>query len=146
MDVGLVMLLTAGLSFRRLRVDSTLRRWRLLGSLLFEKPFEEGRDAVDLITSVGVGWKLQPALAPGVKAVGEDLEGLWEKEEAEGGASLFFGPVMCLAIPSRHRRSLSAPPAAFTRRGTEPPWSSMSNPASHGDGPGRPAWIWSSPC
>jgi hypothetical protein len=77
-------------------------RWRLLGNLLFEKPFREGRDAVDLITSLGFGWKLRPALALGVEAVGEDLEGLWDKEEAEGGAKLFFGPVVHWALPTRN--------------------------------------------
>jgi hypothetical protein len=77
-------------------------RWRLLGNLLLEKPFEEGRDAVDLITSLGFGWKLKPALALGVEAVGEDLEGLWDKEEAEGGAKLFVGPVVHWALPSHH--------------------------------------------
>jgi hypothetical protein len=77
-------------------------RWRLLGNLLLEKPFEDERDAVDLITCLGFGWKLKPAVALGVEVVGEDLEGLWDKEEAEGGAKVFFGPVVHWALPSRH--------------------------------------------
>jgi hypothetical protein len=77
-------------------------RWRLLGNFLLEKPFAQGRDSVDLITSVGFGWKLGPSLALGVEAVGEDLEGLWDKEEAEGGAKFFVGPAVHLELPSRH--------------------------------------------
>jgi hypothetical protein len=77
-------------------------RWRVLGNLVLEKPFEDGRDAVDLITSLGFGWKLTPGLAFGVEAVGQDLEGLWDKEEAEGGAKLFLGPVLHWAKPEHH--------------------------------------------
>jgi hypothetical protein len=77
-------------------------RWRLLGNLLLEKPLDEGRDPLDLITSLGFGWKLKPGLALGMEAVGQDLEGLWDKEEAEGGAKVFLGPVVHWALPSHH--------------------------------------------
>jgi hypothetical protein len=78
------------------------QRFRLLGNLLIEKPFEEERDALDLITSLGFGWKLKPTLTLGFETVGEDLEGLWDEEEAEGGAKLFFGPVAHWTLPSHH--------------------------------------------
>ena len=71
--------------------------WRLDGNLLFEKPFSAGRDPVDLITTMGVARRLTPALYGGVEAIGEDLEGFWEKEEAEGGARLLIGPSLRLA-------------------------------------------------
>lgn len=77
-------------------------RYRLLGNLLLEKPFGEGRDAADVITSFGFGWKLKRGLAIGLEVVGEDLEGLWEEEEAEGGAKVFFGPT-CHWAPTGNR-------------------------------------------
>jgi len=66
----------------------------LFGNLRFERPFAAGRDALDIISSfgwlqrVGRGWRV------GVEAVGEDLEGLWEADEAEGGAKLYAGPAV----------------------------------------------------
>jgi len=35
----------------------------------------------------------------GLELVGQDLEGFWEEEEAEGGAVLFFGPTFVATIP-----------------------------------------------
>jgi hypothetical protein len=66
--------------------------WRLHGNVLFQKPMSSERDAVDLITSVGWARKLSRGVSLGVEAIGEDLEGFWESEEAEGGARLLAGP------------------------------------------------------
>lgn len=74
-----------------------------VGSSLFgaqlraERPLEEGRDAVDLITSVGWSHRLSDVGRIGVEAIGQDLEGFWSAEEAEGGATLFAGPTLALA-------------------------------------------------
>ncbi len=76
--------------------------WRLDGNLLFEKPFSTGRDAVDLITTFGVARSLTPRLHAGIEVIGEDLEGFWEAEEAEGGARILIGPSLRLAPPSQH--------------------------------------------
>jgi hypothetical protein len=57
-----------------------------------EKPLAEGRDGVDLVTSLGWHHRVRGGLYAGIEAVGEDLEGFWEAEEAEGGAKLFVGP------------------------------------------------------
>jgi len=73
----------------------------LFGNLRLEKPFEAGRDAVDLITSLGWNYRVGGALQLGVEALGEDLEGLWDAEEAEGGARLFVGPSLHWAPPGR---------------------------------------------
>jgi hypothetical protein len=75
--------------------------WRAHGNVLLQKPLAAGRDAVDLITSVGWAARLTPALALGVEGIGEDLEGFWEAEEAEGGARLLVGPSMHIAPPGR---------------------------------------------
>jgi hypothetical protein len=76
--------------------------WRLDGNVLFEKPFSTGRDAVDLITSVGVARRVLPAVHVGLEMIGEDLEGFWEQDEAEGGARLLIGPSIRLAPRSQH--------------------------------------------
>jgi hypothetical protein len=76
--------------------------WRLDGNALFEKPFSTGRDAVDLITTVGVARRLTSALYGGLEVIGEDLEGFWEEEEAEGGARLLVGPSIRVTPGSGH--------------------------------------------
>lgn len=81
--------------------------WRLDGNVLFQKPLSEGRDAVDLITSVGVAKKLSHGVSLGVEAIGEDLEGFWEAEEAEGGARLLVGPSLHVS-PAGQRWQLIA--------------------------------------
>jgi hypothetical protein len=95
----------------------------LFGNLRFERPLERGRDGVDLITTVGWLRRLGPAFHMGVEAVGEDLEGLWEKEEAEGGAKVFVGPSVHLAPPRRSwSASLTGGPILYaTRSGRSSP-------------------------
>jgi hypothetical protein len=75
--------------------------WRLDGNLLFEKPFSTGRDAVDLITTFGVARRLTSVFYAGLEVIGEDLEGFWEEDEAEGGARVLFGPAIRLQPPSK---------------------------------------------
>lgn len=67
-------------------------RWKAGGNLLLEKAFADNRDAIDVITSVGFHYRLAGQFYGGLEAVGEDLEGFWDKEEAEGGAKLLLGP------------------------------------------------------
>ena len=97
--------------------------WRLYGNLLFQKPLSSGRDAVDLITSVGWARKLTSAVALGVEAIGEDLEGFWEPEEAEGGARLLAGPSLRIAPAGRRWQFLATGGPLFhpsdTRRSSE---------------------------
>jgi hypothetical protein len=80
---------------------------RLHGNVLFQKPMSSERDALDLITSVGWARKLSHGVSLGVEAIGEDLEGFWETEEAEGGARLLAGPSLHIA-PNGQRWQLIA--------------------------------------
>jgi hypothetical protein len=75
--------------------------WRIDGNALFEKPYSVDRDAVDLITTFGVSRRLWPAFSAGVELIGEDLEGFWEPNEAEGGARLLIGPSIRIAPPTK---------------------------------------------
>ena len=83
------------------------KTWRLDGNVQFQKPMSTGRDALDLITSVGWARKLPHGVSLGVEAVGEDLEGFWESEEAEGGARLLAGPSLHIS-PASHRWQFTA--------------------------------------
>lgn len=89
------------------------------GNLLFEKAFSGNRDAIDVITSFGFQYLLAGRLYGGVEAVGEDLEGFWDEEEAEGGAKLLVGPSLNL-VPrnSRFAFSLSGGPVFYATRST----------------------------
>jgi hypothetical protein len=81
--------------------------WRLQGNLLFQKPFSSERDSVDLITSAGWARKLAHGVSLGVEVIGEDLEGFWDSEEAEGGARLLVGPSLHIS-PAGRRWQLTA--------------------------------------
>lgn len=65
---------------------------RLDASVAFEHPFASDRDALDLVTTVGWMHAVNAHAQLGVEAVGQDLEGFWDREEAEGGARLYLGP------------------------------------------------------
>jgi hypothetical protein len=74
--------------------------WRVDGNALFEKPYSVNRDAVDLITTVGVARQILPSFHVGIEMIGEDLEGFWEPDEAEGGARILVGPSIRVAPTS----------------------------------------------
>lgn len=82
---------------------------RLYGNLLFQKPLSNRieRDAVDLVTSIGWARKFTHGVSLGAEAVGEDLEGFWDAQEAEGGARLLVGPSVHVS-PSKSRWQLTA--------------------------------------
>lgn len=69
---------------------------RVALSVAFERPMSEARDEVDLLTSAGWMKPFGSRFQAGVEVCGQDLEGFWEEEEAEGGASFFVGPTVTL--------------------------------------------------
>jgi len=81
-------------------------RLKTNGNVLFEKAFASNRDAIDVIFSAGVHYSFFPGFYGGFEAIGEDLEGFWDKEEAEGGAKLLVGPSLNL-VPKKSRFSFS---------------------------------------
>ena len=54
------------------------------------------RDALDVISTLGVMHELGPGVRAGFESVAEDLEGFFETDEAEGGAKLMIGPSLGL--------------------------------------------------
>ena len=69
------------------------------GNLIFEHAFSTGRDPIDFTTTVGFSYNLYDNLRLGLEAVGQDLEGFWDTDEAEGGATMYFGPSLNLTFP-----------------------------------------------
>jgi len=90
----------------RITLNYDAPRWKVGGNLLFEKAFANNRDAIDVITSLGFHYRLYGNLYGGIEAVGEDLEGFWDQEEAEGGAKLLVGPSLNMT-PKKSRLSFS---------------------------------------
>jgi hypothetical protein len=90
--------------------------WRLHGNALLQKPLGGRRDAIDLITAMGWAGKITPSFALGLEAIGEDLEGIWEAEEAEGGARLLVGPSLHFTPANRKWQISAAGGPMFFRR------------------------------
>jgi hypothetical protein len=85
----------------RVAVGHSFARSSVFGNVRFERALGERRDGVDVVTSVGWLRRVGSAVHVGAEAVGEDLEGFWEAEEAEGGAKLFAGPSIHLSPAGR---------------------------------------------
>ena len=92
--------------FSRITASFDAASWRFGGNMRFEKAFNRNRDKIDFITSGGFHHRIAGKLFAGVEAVGEDLEGFWEEDEAEGGAKLLVGPSLNL-MPQDSRFSFS---------------------------------------
>lgn len=91
-----------GALFSRLTTSYENPFWRANVNLVFEKAFSSDRDAIDVTTSIGIQYQVFNNLFAGIEAISEDLEGLWEDDEAEGGAKVFIGPSINLS-PSKSR-------------------------------------------
>ncbi len=71
---------------------------RVQGNILLERAVgASARDALDVITSAGWLHRTSSWGEVGFEAVGQDLEGFWDPNEAEGGARLMVGPTLALA-------------------------------------------------
>jgi hypothetical protein len=99
----------------------TTERSALAVGVLLEHPYAAGRDALDLITSVGASHALTSALWLGVEAVGSDLEGFWDSGEAEGGATLFVGPTLAFSPSGSWRLVVGGGPVLRTTSSTAAP-------------------------
>lgn len=75
----------------------------LAADVLLEHAFTPGRDAVDIVTTVGVTRAVTQRVWVGVEAVASDLEGFFESEEAEGGATVLIGPTLGVRASDRWR-------------------------------------------
>jgi hypothetical protein len=100
--------------FSRVTASFDAVSWKFAGNLRFEKAFDKSRDGIDLITSLGFHHRITGRLFAGVEAVGEDLEGFWETDEAEGGAKLLVGPSLnYMPVGSRFAFSVCGGPIIY---------------------------------
>lgn len=117
----------------RVTIGRSLDAWHMDGNAIFEKPFSSGRDAVDVITSVGVSRQVSAVIRLGVEAVGEDLEGFWEAEEAEGGARILIGPSLHFAPRSRRwQLTVAGGPIVHATRSAQSSDANRALPATNG--------------
>jgi hypothetical protein len=106
----------------RIAVSFDQANWRSTGNLRFEKAFDSNRDKLDFISSIGFQYRISHAMFLGFEAVGQDLEGFWEADEAEGGAKLMVGPSLNLApTNSKLSFSLSGGPVFYATRSNAVP-------------------------
>jgi hypothetical protein len=82
----------------RAAIGRQFASWMTYGNLLLEKPLAADRDAIDVMLTLGLSYNVTNAFRVGLEAVGQDLEGFWDDEEAEGGARLFVGPTASLGV------------------------------------------------
>lgn len=82
----------------RLSGSRTFGRVNVVASGLAEVPFTGERDTVDLVMGLGAMARVSDWFSAGAEVLGEDLEGFWEEEEAEGGARLIAGPTLDIAV------------------------------------------------
>lgn len=87
----------------RLRVAASREEgrsaWSASGN--FEIPVgNPERDELDVMLALGASYRAAQRLRLGAELAGEDLEGLFDDEEAEGGAKLLAGPSMRYDLPS----------------------------------------------
>jgi hypothetical protein len=73
------------------------------------------------MTTLGIARQLGPAVRFGIESVGEDLEGLFEADEAEGGAKVMVGPSLTLQPrAARWAVSMVAGPVLRVSRSSAP--------------------------
>lgn len=119
--------------FSRVALARSWRSQRLVANATFEKSLSSRRDAIDIITSAAWMHGATDGVQVGLEAVGQDLEGFWEPEEAEGGARLFFGPVLTIPL-AREGWRFSFGGGPVLRATSSPQTSEASRPVSDRSG------------
>ena len=116
----------------RITLSYDAPNWKTGGNILLEKAFGPNRDAIDVITSFGFHYRLAGRLYGGLETIGEDLEGFWDPQEAEGGAKLLVGPSLNMSTNnSRLTFSVSGGPVFYATR------NALSNPDAIRDLPAQ---------
>jgi len=84
----------------RLSIGRSFNKLDLSLSGLLEIPVgASGRDEADIMTALAMSYAFARQFRGGLELAGEDLEGLFESEEAEGGAKILFGPTANFYLP-----------------------------------------------
>lgn len=102
----------------RLALGRNFQRWDVNGNMVLEKPYADNRDAVDVITAFSASWRASRRLHVGLDVIGEDLEGFFEEEEAEGGAKVMFGPTLYFQATDKMHLRLGGGPIYYLTSST----------------------------
>jgi hypothetical protein len=107
---------------------------RLQGSFVLERASSSPvrRDAADLVTTVGWSRRIGDRMALGVEGIGQDLEGFWDRAEAEGGAKLLLGP--SVHVRSKRGNWTATATAGPVMRSISTGSGNASGPTSRSDG------------
>jgi hypothetical protein len=119
----------------RVLAGSDVGPGRLQGSLVLERfvSSTQRHDAADVITSLGWSRAIGSHVSVGVEGIGQDLEGLWDPAEAEGGAKLLLGPSLHAHSPSGNwAASVTAGPVVQTVSSVSPRDGSAALASSNG--------------
>jgi hypothetical protein len=83
-----------------LRVAASLDegRLRVATNVHGEKIFATGRDQIDVIALLGASYRVTSWLRCGAEYIGQDLEGIAENDEAEGGVRHGVGPDVAIDL------------------------------------------------
>lgn len=98
-------------AYARVAASYDIGKLRLAANVHLEHVFADDRDAVDVLALAGVSYKVLDPLRVGVEYVGQDLEGMADDEEAEGGAHHYVGPSIAIDL-MRDKLQLTAAVAA----------------------------------
>jgi hypothetical protein len=109
----------------RVLAGAVVGRGRLQGSLVMERAVSSPlrHDPADVVTSLGWSRRIGDRISVGVEGIGQDLEGLWNPAEVDGGTKLLVGP-------SLHARSKSGEWAASFTAGPVVHAPSVASPQS----------------
>jgi hypothetical protein len=88
----------------RALAGSDLGRGTLQGSVVIERVTSSRvrHDGADVVTSLGWSRPIGDRISVGVEGIGQDLEGLWDRAEADGGARLLTGPSLHVHSKAGH--------------------------------------------
>ncbi|HVZ21195.1 MAG TPA: hypothetical protein VG871_09055 [Vicinamibacterales bacterium] len=90
----------ANVALTRVVAEAPMLAGALVGNVALERPFAAGRDPLDVITTVAYSRRIGAVVSIGAEGLLQDVEGFWNPLEAEGGARLFLGPSVDLALPA----------------------------------------------
>ena len=105
-------------AYGRLQLGLEFGRFRSQVSGHFEHIFQTGRDSVDVMLTAGMSMRVLNWLRLGVEYVGQDLEGEFDPDEAEGGPRHLLGPTLALTFLGERLSIVGGP--AFQIGGLNP--------------------------
>jgi hypothetical protein len=85
----------------RVSAAANVKDLRFVLSTVGSHVFEPNRDEVDILITAGATYAILPILRVGVEYAIQDLEGIWDPEEAEGGVRHFVGPTASMRLAKR---------------------------------------------